>query len=136
LDLRLLLRTDTLSRYPGVLILCKEYVRKQGPMEELRILLRRWQAGGVELVPVLYGMSAEDLRDMRQLYAKQAWCVAEEQPAGRVLDGWAADLQQVLRCTLICSDQVRRSSLPFVCLRQAPAPMRSFCTVRARDVHQ
>jgi hypothetical protein len=127
LDLILLLRTDTLCRDPGVLILCKEYVRKQGPMEELRILLRRWQAGKVDLVPVLYGMSAEDLRDMRQLYAKQAWCVAEEQPAGCVLDGWAADLQQLLRCTMIRSDQVCRSSLPFMC-RQASAHMRSFCT--------
>jgi hypothetical protein len=93
-----------------VVILSREFVRKKYPMQELRILLQRWQAQGVELVPVLYGISVEDLLHMRQLYSNEPWCVAEAMPAGSVLDGWAEDLQQLSLCTMIRSDQVRRCS--------------------------
>jgi hypothetical protein len=41
--------------HAGVLNLSREFVRKECPMRELRILLRRWEAGRVALVPVLYG---------------------------------------------------------------------------------
>jgi hypothetical protein len=37
--------------------------------------------------------------------------VAEEMPADSVLDGWAADLRQLLSCTMIRPDQVRRCTL-------------------------
>jgi hypothetical protein len=91
-----------------VLILSKEYVCSERSMAELRILLQRWQAGGAELVPVLYGISVAALQDIRQLYNQEAWCVAEEQPAAIVLDGWAADLQEMLCCNVtICMDQVQ-----------------------------
>jgi hypothetical protein len=89
-----------------VLILSKEFVRKRYPMQELRILLQRWEAEGVALVPVLYGVTLEQLKDIRRAYDQERWCVAEKKPAHAVLDGWAGDLQRLLRCTMIRPDQV------------------------------
>jgi hypothetical protein len=97
--LLLLLRT-------GVIILSPEYVRKEYPMKELRNMLLRWEAGGVALVPVLYGVTLEQLQGIRRLYDQERWCVAQAKPPKTVLDGWAGDLQQLLRCTVIRPDQV------------------------------
>jgi hypothetical protein len=75
-------------------------------MRELRILLQRWEAGGVALVPVLYGVTLEQLQRIRRLYDQERWCVAEQKPPRAVLDGWAGDLQRLLQCTMIRPDQV------------------------------
>jgi hypothetical protein len=115
-------------RLPGVLILSREYVRKQRPMHELRILLRRWRAGGAGLVPVLHGMSVQELADIRQLYGSEAWCVAEEEPEGSVLDARAGDLQQLLRCTTLLSDQVRPGAA------RCNGALRSSATTRRRQL--
>ena len=104
--------TPALSLPPaGVILLSKEYVRKTYPMEELRILLQRWQEGDVQLVPVLYGATWAQLRNMRKLYDKEAWCVeTEKKPSRKVLDEWAGLLQQLQEATMIRPEQVRHLS--------------------------
>jgi hypothetical protein len=114
----------------GVVVLSKEFVRKKHCMAELRILLQRCngqhprqvleqapdqsqqrdqsqQPGGVRLLPVLYGLTVEQLRGMRSLYDSEAdWCVDEPKPPPAALDAWAADLRAVAELTLIRQDQV------------------------------
>jgi hypothetical protein len=90
----------------GVVLLSKEYVRKEWPMNELRILLKRWRDGDVALVPVLYKLQVEDLVAIREQYDSHDWCVVDSKPAPEVLDKYAEDLQQLMDCTMIRPDQV------------------------------
>jgi hypothetical protein len=78
-------------------------------MKELRILVERWLADEVRLVPVLYNLQTEDLRVIRSQYDSEVWCVAESKPPPGVLDQYAEDLQTLLNCTMIRPDQVRPS---------------------------
>jgi hypothetical protein len=87
-------------------VLSKEYIRKKWPMRELRILVERWQAGSVRLVPVLYHLQMEDLADIRSQYDSD-WFVAESKPPPDALDKYAEDLKKLSTCTMIRPDQVR-----------------------------
>jgi len=60
----------------------------------------------VWLVPVLYGLTVEEVGDMRALYDSQPWCVGDTRPEASVLERWAADLRAVARLTMIRPDQV------------------------------
>jgi hypothetical protein len=116
-----------------VVILSQEYIRKECPMEELHILLQRWQAGGVQLVPVLHGVTVEELVDIQGQYQAGAWSAAGVQPANETLEGWAADLKLLQSCTMIGRDQVllcmqqrvrhRRGTLPCCCTSTDKAPL-------------
>jgi hypothetical protein len=99
---------------PGILIISKDFVRKKYPMQELHILLRRWQDGGAPLVPVLYGVTVEQLGDIQRQYGEGAWGAAGEKPASAVLARWAEDLQLLQRCTMIRPDQVLQLFLYFL----------------------
>jgi hypothetical protein len=115
-----------------VLILSKEFVRKKHCMAELRMLLQRCKeaaaapedpstqaeqesgsaaAPQVQLLPVLYHLTVEQLRGMRQLYDSEPWCVEEHKPPAHVLDQWAQDLQEVVTHTMMCHPQVRPLSV-------------------------
>jgi len=63
----------------------------------------------VWLVPVLYGLTVEEVWGMRALHDSQPWCVGEAKPGAAVLEEWAADLRAVARLVMIRPDQVRGS---------------------------
>jgi hypothetical protein len=108
----------------GVLILSKEFVRKQYPMQELQALVQRWRAGEVELVPVLYEerrdahqpaeMTLRYLDDIRSKYDRDPWCVKEKKPGKAVLDEWEGTLKLLRGATFIRLDQVGHILRPWL----------------------
>jgi hypothetical protein len=71
------------------------------------VLLRRWGTRETQLVPVLYGMSLEQLVEATRQYSEGSWQAAGEKPGRETLETWAADLQLLQGCTMIRDDQVR-----------------------------
>jgi len=102
----------------GVVLVSPEFVRKKHCMAELNILLRRWRAGEVHLLPVLYGgLTVEDLSNMRQLYESQEWCVREKEiPDSWILDAWAADVDALTGIAVIRRDEVTPPSMSWLCV--------------------
>ena len=95
----------------AVVVLSKAYVRKQHPMMELQLLLKRKRAekDSCCLLPVLYDITFAQCDSLATGYHCEPWVGKGDKPARQVLNEWAGFVRELLQVTTVREDQV----LPF-----------------------
>jgi hypothetical protein len=89
-----------------VLLLSKDFIRKQYPMEELQLLLRwREQGSKAKLLPVFYDLSIEELLACVADYKKGASDDTTQQQQQR-RQQWVTDLEELAGITGFRKEQV------------------------------
>jgi hypothetical protein len=91
------------------LIISKEFLRKEAPMQELAALLARHKRGDVGLVAAMYQLTWDQVEDVRGMYDREPWCGGEARP--ECMDGWVGLVEELKQLvTVIRVDQVRIST--------------------------
>lgn len=85
----------------GLALLSKEYLRKEWPLRELRLIV-----GEDTLLPVLYNISYEE--------AKKALVEGHQETEGADLQQWSTLVKKVLRTTAVEDPYRSSDKLPFV----------------------
>ena len=88
-------------------------MRKQHPMEELKLLLERKRAekDSCCLLPVLYGISFAQCCSLATGYHCEPWVGDDDKPTKQILEQWASRVRELLEVTAVRPDQV--SPLPY-----------------------
>jgi hypothetical protein len=98
----------------AVVVLSRDFVRKERTMRELAIFLERKASdpSSIVIIPVFYELTVEQCENLEQLYASEPWPASPGVPRVEdkgVLKGWAAAVQQLLGATGAKIKEVREA---------------------------
>jgi hypothetical protein len=94
----------------AVVVLSPEFVRKKYTMLELKMFLERKakDPDSIVIIPVFLGLTVEQCYNLEQLYDSEPWPTSPSMPTVEkaVLQGWAADVKQILISTGVKIEEV------------------------------
>jgi hypothetical protein len=94
----------------AVVVLSPEFVRKKYTMLELKMFLERKARDphSMVIIPVFLGLTVEQCYNLEQLYDSNPWPTSPSMPTVEraVLQGWAADVKQILESTGVKIEEV------------------------------
>jgi hypothetical protein len=93
-----------------VVVLSPEFVRKKCTMLELKMFLERKarDLDSIVIIPVFHELTVEQCYNLEQLYDSEPWPTSSSIPTVEkaVLQGWAADVKQMLEFTGVKIEEV------------------------------